>query len=264
MSLSERKKQIIIDIASSYSNQIISNNQIKSSVIATSFISVVQSKKDADLCENCMLTYLTQDDIDKAIKDNSNSNVYLELFNQIGKGVCGGLCYVNIEDIEQNNILIYDISSSINTEINIKKIIDYVKSEIQKRYGYTDTSNNFDKSITDIINDIKPKVNVNMTQNISALQSINIGGSGQVKGVTQNLIINAIMNAITSSSDALNSVDQMVQEQMDFIKSEVDKNIIGDFTYVWEESKWYIIGCGIFLLSLFIIIIVLLMYKASK
>ena len=56
----------------------------------------------------------------------------------------------------------------------------------------------------------------------------------------------------------------MVQEQMDFIKNQVDKNVIGDFTYVWEESKWYIIGCGIFLLSLFIIIIILLMYKASK
>ena len=147
MSLSERKKQIIIDIASSYSNQIISNNQIKSSVVATSFINVVQDKKDADLCEKCMLTYLTQDDIDKAFQHNSNSNIYLELFNQIGKGVCGGLCYVNIEDIEQNNILIYDISSAISTDINIQKIIDYVKSETQKRYGYTDTSNNFDKSI---------------------------------------------------------------------------------------------------------------------
>ena len=60
-------------------------------------------------------------------------------------------------------------------------------------------------------------------------------------------------------------IDTTIAEYMGAsIIPEVDKNVIGDFTYVWEESKAYIIGCGIFLLSLFIIIIVLLMYKAAN
>jgi hypothetical protein len=264
MSLSERKKQIITDIANSYSSQIIQTNQ-SSSVIATSFIISVQSKKIGDLCNKCMLTYLSQDDIDKIdFQNNSPSNIYLQLFKEIGTGVCGGLCYIKIEDIQQNNILVYDIQSTLNVQpIDVKKIIDYVKSEIQKRYGYTDTSNNFDQLITNIITMIKAKTEVNVTQNINSQQIIQATG-GNLVGVTQNLVVDSVMNAIATSSDAVNLVDQMVQEQMDFIQKEVDKNVIGDFTYVWEESKAYIIGCGIFLLSLFIIIIVLLMYKAAN
>ena len=52
--------------------------------------------------------------------------------------------------------------------------------------------------------------------------------------------------------------------QIDFIKSEVDKDVIGDFQYVWQQSKLYFIGTGIFLLILFILIVCLLFYKASK
>jgi len=266
MSLSEMKKQIATDIATSYSNQIISNNQdIDSSVVGIQFIESVQSGNAEKACTKCVTTFLSQHDIDRGFHtDDPQHDIYLSLYKKINTGVCRGLCHVSIEDITQNNVLIYKIGHDIKTEIDYKKIADYVNSELQKRYGYTDTSDTFVTNITSIIKKINSKATERITQNINDSQAITTTGSGDVVGVSQTLVINAVMYAIQSNDTSVDLIQQMVDKQIEFIQKEVDKNVIGDFTYVWQQTKWYIIGCGIFLLSLVIITIVLLMYKASK
>lgn len=268
MSSFERKKQLVEDIAESYSKQIIKANQ-SSSFIATSFINVVGNNNDS--CKKCMLMYMSQTDIDKAFdQTNPDHQIFLTLFKKIGTGVCGGLCHITIEDVEQNNILIYDVSSEMTiSPTDINEIVNDVIQKTRERYGYTDKTDTYTQNIISIITNIKLNLTDNINQNISSQQIINITGGTQVKGVTQNLIVNAVMNAIVNScSDgqncSINLIEEMVQQQMDFIKSEVDKNVIGDFQYVWQESKLYFIGTGIFLLILLILIVGLLFYKASR
>ena len=268
----ERKKQLVQDISESYTKQIIQANQ-SSSVIATQFIEIVE--KNNDSCPKCMLMYMSQSDIDKAFDLNDpDQQSFRKLFEKIGTGVCEGLCHITIKDIEQNNTLIYDIKSEMTiSPLDINQIINDVIQKTQERYGYTDKSDTFVDNITKIINIITTNANLtsNIKQNISSQQVIEINGATSVKGVTQNLIVNAVMNAIVNScSDeddktcSIDLIEQIVQQQMDFIKSEVDKNIIGNFEYVWQQSKLYFIGIGIFLLILLIIIVSLLFYKASR
>ena len=271
MSLFERKKQLVQDIAESYSKQIINQNQ-SSRIIATSFINIVGNNDDS--CQKCMLMYMSQDNIDKAFDPTNTDQSYLKLFKQIGNGVCAGLCHIRIEDVEQNNILIYDVTSQINVSLPVPDINEIVNSVIQKtnaRYGYLDKTNTSKDNIVSIITMIQQKLSENIKQNISTQQSINVTGGATVKGVTQNLIVNAVMSAIVNSCSekdntncSINLIEEMVQQQIDFIKSEVDKDVIGDFQYVWQQSKLYFIGTGIFLLILFILIVCLLFYKASK
>jgi len=268
MSLFERKKQLVQDIAESYSKQIIKQNQ-SSSVIATSFINVVQNNNNS--CEKCMLLYMSQSSIDKAFNQTTDPS-FLKLFKQIGTGVCAGLCHITIQDIQQNNILIYDVTSEMKlTPSDYNEIVSDVIQKTLQRYGYTDKTDTSNKNIVNIITMIQTNLSANIKQNISGQQIISITGGGQVQGVTQNLIVNAIMSAIVNScsdkdntSCSIDLIEEMVEQQMEFIKNEVDKNIIGDFEYVWQQSKLYFIGCGIFLLILLIIIVGLLFYKASK
>jgi hypothetical protein len=164
-----------------------------------------------------------------------------------------------------DNTLTVDFGAKIDPmKIDINKIVADVQSDIDNRYGSMPDLN---QVVTNIVSQINSSSVQSINQIVSSSQAIVLKGTGiTVVNVSMHVVINAVMNAIaqacTDDTCVINELNDLVQSQMTWIKNQVDKQVVGDFSKIWDENKWYIIGAGIFLLLLMLLIVILLIYRA--
>jgi len=265
MSLASRKLKISNDIAKAYSQQLIKVNQTNTTQQVLSEIVVKISQDDGKICEDCLSMFLSK----KIIDGISTNPSYRKQYERVAKGVCSGNCYVKLSDINMNNVLVLSSLSAVDTDkIDVNIIAEEVKKSLIKEFGKSADTKNIENDIINIVTLINKNAKFNIDQSFSSLQSIKVEGTGvELKFVSMSLVVDITMRAIDTACNsegtcAMNIINKIVQEQMDYIRKEVQKNIKQDFTAVWTDNKKYIIAAGITLLALMLAIFVLLIYRA--
>ena len=265
----DRKDFLIKSIGRSYAKQLQTQDTTKSSIGISELIvdckSIVEGR---DMCEECLKFYFSEDTLSDA-----NYKKNKPLIKQIVRTACEGQCVCNIDNVNISNVIVLNSNAKLeSSKIDINKIVKEVEQSIIDEYGETDTSNKYNEKITDIINIINTKTTQNINQLIFSRSSILVKGTGaSVKNVTLDSVIDATMVAIATSCSeddpskcSIDMITEIVQEQIDFIRKQVDKTVISMFQAVWNETKAYFIGTGVILAVLLFLVIFLLIKKAMR
>ena len=113
---------------------------------------------------------------------------------------------------------------------------------------------------------IKSYTDQKIDQSATAHARVDVRGPGtEVNDVTMNTEITAVMNALAKIDDktGIDLLNKLVEQQMLDIKQNVDKQVVGGFTAAWQEGKKTFIELGLYLLALVLVMVFLILYKAS-
>lgn len=268
----DRRTFLLNSIANSYTSQLVKSNSSET-VDAISQLDIVcdtVNKDGINYCTKCLQNFFSKEIIDEQLqefareyKKNRQRAESLPV-HRTRTTACSGNCVCDVSNINMNNIVTVNFDSKIGTDkLDIKNIVSDVRSEYKKRYGGANLSNKFEENITNIVINIQSKTEQNINQIVSSTQSVVIKGPGtKVRNIHMDIMINAVMRAIADTSGALDLLNDTVQEQMNYIRKQVNKNIISEFKYVWDSNKWYLIGTGVFVVFLMLLIAFMLIYRA--
>ncbi len=225
------------------------------------------SCKDAckDACKACLLKHQSQDYIDNPANEAAVHN--------IKQTSCKGNCTCSVKTHDSSSTITLNTLESIKGEkIDAQQIANQVTASMTKKYGPSST-NMSDPDLVKLINSVHTSLSQNIQQTLHSIQMTNIDGIGtNVSGVVQDAVIDATMKAVAeacsndASSDkcSTDAIDKLIQQQIDYLKKEVDDGFKVSFATVWNNIKSYVIITGLFLVFLVILIVVLLVRKAIK
>ena len=226
------------------------------------------SCKDAckDACQACLLKHQTQDYIDNPANEAAVHN--------IKQTSCQGNCTCSVKTHDSSSTITLNTLESIKgKKIDAQQIANQVSASMTKKYGPSST-NMSDPDLVKLINSVHTSLSQNIQQTLHSTQMANIDGTGtNVSGVVQDAVIDATMKAVaeacsddptTSASCSTDAIDKLIQQQIDYLKKEVDDGFKVSFATVWNNIKSYVIITGLFLVFLVILIVVLLVRKAIK
>lgn len=254
----DRKNFIMGEIGKSFTRQV-AEKTINRSVNVTSMLNIIcgtESENGTPLCPQCIKLYFP--DPAEEIRTNGRANI-----DRITQTACSGLCYCAAKNITfDQNITINSAARIDDSDVNIQEIAKNVTDAVRERYGETSTKNEFNQNIVDIVTQIKTQAVTNVNQVISSLQNVTIVGTGEVSNLNLGISIDATMMAIASSNVAIDILNNIVNKQMEYIREQVDKNVVGGFTQAFKEAKRYLIITGIVLIGLMLLISGLLIYRA--
>ena len=221
-----------------------------------------------DACQACLLKHQTQDYIDNPANEAAVHN--------IKQTSCQGNCTCSVKTHDSSStITLNTLESIIGEKIDAQQIANQVTASMTKKYGPSST-NMSNSDLVNLINSVHTSLSQNIQQTLHSIQMANIDGTGtNVSGVVQDAVIDATMKAVaeacsndptTSDSDScsINAIDKLIQQQIDYLKKEVDDGFKVSFATVWNNIKSYVILTGLFLIFLVILIVVLLVRKAIK
>lgn len=259
-SFMERRNFIIEEIGRSIAGQV-SNKATKSInrvENVTSVLNVVCGTEDTkgnDLCPACIKLFIPNPDT-ASTKD----------LKRIRNTACSGLCICNLRNIDMtNNVLVNGKLVIDQEDINVEQVVREVEEAVRKRYGRDSTKNDkFTKNITDIVSSIKAEAIASINLVIASTQIISTEGAGiEVSNVSLATNMNAVVSAIAKNRGAIDTLDDLVTQQMDYIRERVNESIVGGFQAVFREVKGFLIGTGVTILVLMLLISGLLLYRAA-
>jgi hypothetical protein len=141
-------------------------------------------------------------------------------------------------------------------------------SDLKNEYGSSSINSVTNQNVTNYVVAVKTNINQTIEQTISILQGLGARGIGYTfENITMNTVVDALMQAIIKSTANVTdapSVDDIVSQQMSYIRTQVDKEVTSGFQQAWEQLKTWVFVFGGFTLFLIIIIIVMLMWRALK
>lgn len=230
---------------------------------------------DAPLCETCLGLYFTPDQLDetkvcidsagKPISATECAKKMSSIVNPIRNTACSGLCTVRVGNIDLSQNIIVNANAAIKPEdIDVDKISSDITKEYKKRYGENSAeSTKFSENIKKLVVQIANTSAANINQIISTFQTITVSGPGsEVKDIKMDMAVNAVMSAVINNSSSFSVMNEILQEQIDIVRQEVDNRMTGGLKRALKEGKWTLIGVGIFLLVLVLLISGLLIYRA--
>jgi hypothetical protein len=285
MSFIDRKNNLIDAISSSYA-KILREKYSISNIQGININDIECGNNSA--CEDCLSLYL-----DKSILTSTkDSDVVFR--NNIRDGICNGACVCKIDGLTLRNNIFVTSETGINISDDDKsKIIDDV---IATYKDVRMSISRFKILLRNIINRTNEKIITNIEQMCMSNQIISIKGTGyDVKNINILSTVNAVMRALiddcatnddtkkddkdddkkdntkkniknndTNTDDgcAVKTLNDIVTEEMNYIRDSVNTNVVNEFKYAWQQTKKYFIITGIILLILVVIISGMLIYKA--
>lgn len=176
-------------------------------------------------------------------------------------GVCYPACSCTVKDIVFSNIIIFKSSDIISPkDEGIQKIAQDVYDDMVKKFG-DEYQQSFSDNITKIVVDISQSATENILRTVTSMQTITIK-DGNAYGVHITAMINAVMSAILNSDVSMNLVDDVMSQISAQMRNMVDRELLSNFEYVFEEGKTYFIWTGIVLVVLILSILGMLIYRA--
>ena len=254
----DRKNFILNEIGKSFTSQV-AEKTINRSVTTISMLNIIcgtESENGTPLCPQCIKLYFP--DPEYEIRVNGRASI-----DKISKTACSGLCFCSAKNINfDQNITINSSAKIASTDIDVEKIAKNVTDAVTERYGETSTRNKFNQNVVNIVTQIKTQAVTNINQIIASLQNVTIIGTGEVSNLNLGITIDATILAIASSNVAMDILNDTVNQQMDYIREQVDKNVTTGFTQAFKEAKRYLIITGVVLIGLMLLISGLLVYRA--
>ena len=176
-------------------------------------------------------------------------------------GVCYSSCNCEVANVVMENIIIFKEKDNIvPSDPGIKKIADDVYKDMVKKFG-DEYSSAFSDQVAKIIVDISSTVTTNVNRIISSVQLIQVV-DGSAYAIHEDVLVDAVMSAITQSDDSMNLISQITDQISQNIKNNVDKTLLSNFEYIWEEGKTYFIVTGLFIVGMILLVMALLIYRA--
>jgi hypothetical protein len=275
MSFIDRREFLLESLGNSYAKQIKNQSVLKNSQI----FSEIDVNCGTSFCKKCLQTFCTDPDnkccSDGFTYDFSESACFANKNNIPPKKVkrpspCFGLCSCVISNIDMNTSILWDTTKQINSndiQSAMNQIIKEVKQNMTNKYGETNTKNDYDKVITNIVTQLNNRNDQIIQQMLSSSQIIKIKGAGvTLNKINMDITINAIMKAISDicSSETLCGINSIIQEDMDIIQKKVTKNVQSSFSFVWQKIKNYALLALIFFIVTITLYVFLLIFKALR
>lgn len=224
-----------------------------------------------DYCLDCLKLYITP-----KVLQNKDKKENKEIINNIKENSCSSLCVCNINELNLDQVVIFN-SKILNLEPDdIKDISNSIKTKYKNyveentkicKNGKCKSSNAklpSEKQIKQIVTNISSETDTTIIQQVSAFQNVVFEGTGNIKGLHINMLKSAVMNAIVTNTDSLSEINNIVYESQSYIKEFVDEKLKSVLTRVWENNKNFFIYTFIGIGSLIFIIIFLNIYLAIK
>lgn len=178
------------------------------------------------------------------------------------EGVCASSCQCNLSNVVMENTLI--LTSDDIAETPLKEDVDAISKtsyqEIVSKYPDVDYDSYRD-TVQNIINNIHQDVSQNLYRTVYSTQTINLR-NGSAYNINMYVMMNTVMGSIMKSSTSMQFLNKLSDKMIEDIKIKINKNIMGNFEYIWQQGKLYFIGTGIGLLIMVLLIIWLLIYRA--
>ena len=208
------------------------------------------------LCQKCLLDFISED----ALLNNSDSKAV----ESLETGVCQGCCICGVSNISQRSGIVFDTNSNVTvTDQDYQAMADDIMAQMESAYPDTPPNTKSKQSLINILTTINEKVVQNTNQSLSTATTIVTDGAGSsVRNVSEDLVVNAVMNAIQGDSNAVSQLQAFVNQEISNIKQDVDKSVISSFSDAWQSSKSLIIIVGIAFLVIILGIVVLTIKKA--
>ena len=169
-------------------------------------------------------------------------------------GVCAPSCQCSVKDVVFNNVILVDRIAKIERDSpKIEEIQKYVAEQMTKMYGQSYVASENNQHIADIVVNITDTATQNISQMTTAFQTVSIRG-GSAQGIHLSIVVDGVMKAIVQNSNSLNIISEITSRMISRIRRQVDSEILGNFSFIWNQIKWQVIGVGIFILLLLIFI----------
>lgn len=248
--LLDRQNYIMKSIAQQYTNS------LKTKSINTSSVVTNQLNIDCgDKCKDCLKLFINETEMTDNYLKNKNFIDYIK------KNNCSYLCICSAKSIFQDSTLIFAPETSITTDdVNTNQIATNVVSDIETKYNFPSKV----EDIKNIIVSIQENVVQNINQLIRSSNIIELKGAGTLNNIKVVSSIDAVMKAIVTNSSAVGSITNVVNQMVTDIKDEINKEAAFSVKKIILENSKMLIGLGSLSGLLFIIIIVLLIVKATR
>lgn len=263
MSFVERRNELMKEIAGAFSSEMKSaSSDLEFTSLSYMGIDCNTTGK-SDACFYCLQRYKHVD----FINDPKNKDA----IDKIKKTSCRGSCVCSAKSVNNSSTITLDSLANIKSDdIDPQKIADQVYDAMVTKYG--PSSQSMDKNdLVNLIVKIKTDVTQHINQSLNSIQMVSMEGPGShVEDIHQSTLINAVMKSISdvcsedksSSTCSLSEIDGLVQNQMDYIRKDVDDKFKFSIGKVFQNMKRYLLLTGLFLLFLITVIVVLLIRKA--
>lgn len=239
----------------------INNNSIVNQLVS------VKVKNDGKKCNECLNVF---------ISDPMNPNNDPEMTSLIDKlrgvdvktqkinpaAICYDSCVTNTK-LNITNNMNFKIGNMVNpSSENLEEIVEKIKDQITKEYKVE--SSDITGTIRKVINklstiDFSTRITIN--QAVSSYQLVNIEGPGIISA-NMKIVSDIIMKAIVDDDECLTIIDQMKANIISNIQATVNKNVVDNFTYIWNQLKTFLITTGLIFIGIFLLIIFMLFYRS--
>ena len=262
-SFTDKKQFLQQTISNNFTEKVVANSKttVKSTQETTSQSLININCDPGDNCDKCLLLKLSPEDLTKTDKAS------IEKRNQIRDTLCAQACTCTAKDITLNNHLSASLLTQINmADIDVKTMAQEITNAMEKQFGDVGGSGQFTSSVEKLLTYIQANFKQEVNQIIVNLQLLSVDGVGfNIKNIDMNLYVDITMQAIQSLSGSIdneNSIQNIVTQEMTWIRKQVDDEVTSGFKKAWGEVKDYVIGMVITIVLIVIAIVGMLMYKA--
>lgn len=206
----------------------------------------------------------TTNDCNKGEYCSGNDNIIKNTCIKLNKSaLCYDSCVQIMDDINITNTLNFNVKNFINpSEQDLISVSEKIQKKINSSY------NGVDCKVDDVNNVITALSKINFQQQFSTsqmaiqIQIENITGAGSFTKINMSIVSDIIMKAILSNDTSIDMITSIVSDMIKKIKSNVDKNVLSNFQYVWSKIKKFVKIGAIIFLSLIIGIVILIILRA--
>jgi hypothetical protein len=185
--------------------------------------------------------------------------------------ICKKLCNCSLNNSTLNNNLDAQLLTiQISKTADPTSIANQVFLEMQKDYDNMapkPRDGDFQK-VVNFITTVQDNLDQETVEIISSNQLLDINGPfNSVEDINLSLdakISMKILQAIDATLSDDNNMQTVVQQQMEEVRKNIDKDFNDTFKQVWDTCKNYVIGMIITIIILVFILTGLLFYRASK
>lgn len=194
--------------------------------------------------------------------DNTPKNKCIKLNKS---AICYDSCIQFLDNINITNTMNFDVKNFINPSTeDLLNVSKKISENIESKY------NGIKVDINDINTIVTALSTINLSQQFATsqmavqIQIENIKGPGTFTNINMSIVSNIIMKAVLTNETIVNSLTNIVNNMIKEITSNVDKNVLSTFDYVWQRIKLYVIIGSIIILFLFIGIVTLLVLRSLR
>jgi hypothetical protein len=293
MSFSERRQSLLNYISEAYRDAISKNSEKATVNKSADEISLIRTQCGGPACPTCMEAYISP----TILNSKNQTPEELAIINNVRNSACSGSCVCNISNVTQDSTIVLAENATVKPgDFDLTKMVSQIKASMKKKYGGSAaSSDNFTSDTTSLINTINYKVTETINQRFFSMSAVEAKGAGyKLKGVDNNMIVNAVMSAVATtcsktpgsilpdakcgSSDptkpnygaeagctcTIQTLNSIITNDMQNITSLINKDVLGDFKQVWKSVKTYVIIVGAAIGGILLLMVGLLIYRAYK